>query len=283
MVTDTNFEFVGALQDAEQRRIPVEGERTLAVEVSGHGPLVLCVPGMGELRSSFRHLAPALVAAGYRVAVLDLRGHGDSDLDFGAYDDAALAADITAVIDALGGPATVIGNSMASAATVLAASSGSSAITRAVLIGPFVRNAGSPALAPLLRLALARPWGPAVWRRYHSSLSPERRAPDAAEHAARLQTSLARPGRWAAFQQTARSSHAGSEAVVAQVRIPTLVVMGEKDPDFPDPRREAEWIAAQTGGETLLVPGGGHYPMAEAPDVVTPAVLSFLAATAARG
>jgi hypothetical protein len=24
---------------------------------------------------------------------------------------------------------------------------------------------------------------------------------------------------------------------------PTLVVMGEQDPDFPDPRAEADWIA----------------------------------------
>ena len=34
---------------------------------------------MGDLRSVYRFLAPELVGAGYRVATMDLRGHGDSD------------------------------------------------------------------------------------------------------------------------------------------------------------------------------------------------------------
>ncbi|MCW5951206.1 MAG: alpha/beta fold hydrolase, partial [Propionibacteriaceae bacterium] len=79
----------------------------IVVETAGAGPLMLCVPGMGESRASFRHLAPGLVAAGYHVAVMDLRGHGDSSVAFAAYDDLAAASDVLAVIDALGGgPAT---------------------------------------------------------------------------------------------------------------------------------------------------------------------------------
>lgn len=98
------------------------GGGRIAVESSGAGPLVLCVPGMGESRASFRHLVPGLVQAGYRVAVMDLRGHGDSSAGFDAYDDPAAAGDVLAVIDALGGgPAAVVGNSMGAAAAVLAA------------------------------------------------------------------------------------------------------------------------------------------------------------------
>jgi alpha-beta hydrolase superfamily lysophospholipase len=40
---------------------------------------VVLVPGMSDLRAGYRFLAPALRAAGYRVACTDLRGHGDSD------------------------------------------------------------------------------------------------------------------------------------------------------------------------------------------------------------
>lgn len=43
------------------------------------GPLVLATPGGGELRSSFEALSVAPDRAGHRIAVMDLRGHGDSD------------------------------------------------------------------------------------------------------------------------------------------------------------------------------------------------------------
>ena len=51
----------------------------VAYEETGTGPLVVCVPGMGDLRASYRFLRESLVAAGYRVVLMDLRGHGDSD------------------------------------------------------------------------------------------------------------------------------------------------------------------------------------------------------------
>jgi pimeloyl-ACP methyl ester carboxylesterase len=59
------------------------------------------------------------------------------------------------------------------------------------------------------------------------------------------------------------------------VNAPTLVVMGEKDPDFPDPAIEARWIADHLHGEILMVPGAGHYPQAEFPELVSPAVVEF--------
>ncbi len=40
-------------------------EGRLAYDVTGtSGPLLICVPGMGELRQSYRLLAPLLVGAG---------------------------------------------------------------------------------------------------------------------------------------------------------------------------------------------------------------------------
>ena len=74
---------------------------------------------MGDLRSSYRFLAPALVAAGYRVAGTDLRGHGDSDTSFTSYGDVDTAGDVAALIDELGGPAVIVGNSMGAGAAVL--------------------------------------------------------------------------------------------------------------------------------------------------------------------
>jgi pimeloyl-ACP methyl ester carboxylesterase len=61
-----------------------------------------------------------------------------------------------------------------------------------------------------------------------------------------------------------------------EVRTSVLVVMGEKDPDFPDPAIEARWIADQVKGELLMVPGAGHYPQAEFPELVSPAAVEFV-------
>jgi pimeloyl-ACP methyl ester carboxylesterase len=58
--------------------------------------------------------------------------------------------------------------------------------------------------------------------------------------------------------------------------------MGTRDSDFPDPVAEARLVAEATGAEVLLVEGAGHYPHAEMPDQVTPAVLALLGRTTAR-
>jgi pimeloyl-ACP methyl ester carboxylesterase len=52
--------------------------------------------------------------------------------------------------------------------------------------------------------------------------------------------------------------------------------MGELDPDFRDPRAEAEWIADRLDGTVVMVPESGHYPQSQRPDLVVPAVLDFL-------
>jgi pimeloyl-ACP methyl ester carboxylesterase len=76
---------------------------------------------------------------------------------------------------------------------------------------------------------------------------------------------------------TTHTSHAPAEARLAEVRAPALVVMGERDSDFPDPAAEARFIADALHAQVLMVPNAGHYPQAEYPEVVTPAVLAFLA------
>ena len=109
--------------------------------MSGTGPLLLLVPGMGDLRGSYRFLAPALRAAGYRVACTDLRGHGDSDASFSeTYGDRETAGDTIALIEALGEPAVVIGNSMGAGPATLVAAERSELVRGLVLIGLFVRN-----------------------------------------------------------------------------------------------------------------------------------------------
>ena len=255
------------------------GEGRIAYEVVGSGPLVVCLHGMGDLRSTYRFTVPALVEAGYRVATMDLRGHGDSDDGFGAYDDVAAGRDLLALIGELsagengGGPALVLGNSMGAGAAVWATAEEPAKISGLVLIGPFVRNPKQNPLVTLgFRLAFLRPWGPAVLRAYLNKAYPGR-GPDA-DHVARIFASLKRGRHWRSFVATTRTTHAPAEARL-DPRVPTLVVMGTKDPDWPDPTAEARFVADALRAELLLVPGAGHYPMAEFPEVVNPAVVAF--------
>jgi pimeloyl-ACP methyl ester carboxylesterase len=76
----------------------------LHVHVAGEGPLVILMHGWPELSLSWRHVVPALVAAGYRVATPDMRGYGESGKpdDPGAYTLNTIAADMGAIADALG-------------------------------------------------------------------------------------------------------------------------------------------------------------------------------------
>lgn len=249
----------------------------IGFEVKGEGPLVICAPGMGDLRFVYRHLARDLVVAGYRVAVMDLRGHGDSDATFHSCDDVAAGQDLLALAHHLGGRAVLIGNSMSAGAAAWAAAEDPDAVAGLVLIGPFVRDPSASPLAVLaFRMALMRPWGLGLWLQYYRRLYPGRRPPDLDEHVARLRESLGRPGRFRAFVATTHTSHGPVEARLAEVTVPSLVVMGTKDPDFPDPTAEAALVADRLHARIVMVTGAGHYPQAEYPEIVSPAVIDFL-------
>ena len=263
-------------EDPATRFLPRPGGR-IAYDVRGDGPLVVCVPGMGELRFSYRFLTPALTAAGYRVATMDLRGHGESDATFDAYDDVAAGSDVVALIEELSGRAAVVGNPMGAGAAAWAAAEAPDRATALVLVGPFVRQVPVGKLMELgFKLAMMRPWGRAAWLGWYPKLFPGRKPPDFEEHRDRIGRSLKEPRRWRAFAATTRTSHAPVEARLGEVRAPTLVIMGERDPDFPDPSAEARTVAERLNGEVVMVPNAGHYPQTEYPEVFSPAVTGFL-------
>lgn len=252
----------------------------IAYDVRGAGPLVVCVPGLGDLRGVYRFLVPVLVEAGYRVATMDLRGHGDSDATFTAYDTVASGGDVAALVEHLGGPALLVGGSLGAGAAAWAAAERPDAVAGLVLIGPFVRDVPVPAYLRLaLRVGLAGPWGRPLWAAYLRSLYPSRRPADLPGHLAAVRAGLRRPAHWRAFKATTRTSHAPVEARLGEVAAPTLVVMGERDADFPDPAAEAQLVAERLHphalAEILMVAGAGHYPQAEHPEAVIPAVLGL--------
>ena len=180
------------------------GNGSIAYEDSGgSGPLVVCVPGMGDVRRQYRFLAPALTKAGYRVVSMDLRGMGESSVDWHDYSAAAVGSDILALIPHLGATrAFVIGNSMAAGAAVWAAAQEPDRISGIVLIGPFVRDVPAPWWSgPVLKVAMMRPWGAASWSMYYKSLYPTNPPADLDEYRSALRDNLKQPGRMEALQQ----------------------------------------------------------------------------------
>ena len=258
---------------------------TVSYELAGQpgNPLVLLGHGMADSSATFRFLAPRLVEAGYRVATVDLRGHGRSTVGWPDYSTTAVAGDFLALIDELspGAAAFIVGNSYSAGAAVIAAHQRPDAIRALVLTGPAVRTpkAGNVFMRTTQAFVTRGPLGRPLWMWWwQNKLWPKAKPADLAEQYAALNANLGEKGRMAAAQSMMRIGHDASAAVIGEVSTPALVVMGGADPDFPDAKAEADWVAGALGGPTekLVVEGVGHYPHAEAVDEVASAIIEFL-------
>jgi pimeloyl-ACP methyl ester carboxylesterase len=261
-----------------------EGRIAYTVDGPADGPLVVLVPGMGDLRSTWRELTGPLVGAGHRVAVMDLRGHGDSDTTFSTHGDVVTGQDALALVEHLGGPAVLAGNSMGAGAAAWAAAERPDLVAGLVLTGPFLRERPMPRIAVatmhgLERLLFARPWGAAVWASYYRGyLNRGTKAPWLDEHAADLREAMKDPAHLRSFRHlTVQLTHAPVEARVPEIVAPAVAFMGAVDPDFADPEAEAQWLRTVLDGEVVVLPEVAHYPQNQAPEVVVPATLAFLA------
>lgn len=250
---------------------------TIAYDDSGTGPLVVCVPGMGDLRSTYRFSTPLLVAAGYRVICLDVRGMGKTSVTWDDYSVGGIGSDIIDLIQALAaGPAHVVGNSMAAGAAIVTAASRPELVRSLTLTGPFVRDMMPTwAMAAILGSLLGGPWRAAIWNWYMRQAFPTRVPPDQADETLRRNRNLAEPGRFDAFRRMAIGSKRASAERLADVKAPVLVVMGTRDPDFPNPAKEAQSVADTLRGKLMMIDGAGHYPQADSPDVFAAGLIAF--------
>ena len=254
-----------------------QGNGRIAYDDAGKGPLVLCVPSMGDVRGEYRFLIPQLVSAGYRAVSMDVRGLGETSPEWSDYSVVGIGKDMIALIRELNaGPAIIVGTSMAAGAAVWAAAEAPDLIRGMVLIGPFVRGDGNWFLETLFSLMIARPWGPSMWVKYYSTLYPSRKPADFAEYSEALLRNLKERGRLESLMQMLRASKRASEERLPRVNQPTLVLMGSKDPDFKNPESEAKWVAENLRGSYTMIENAGHYPHAEMPEVTGPLVLRYM-------
>ncbi|MEC3958706.1 alpha/beta hydrolase [Nocardia sp. CDC153] len=268
----------------------------IACDVVGDGPLVVLSHGMGTRRQEFRHLVGPLVAAGYRVVNADMRGHGESSLDWPSVTGKAaisrtdVALDLLGVIRHFGGPAVIVGHSLSGGSATIAAAEAPDLVSAIVEIDPFTLTQ-SLHLGALLsnrrhRRAMVELIGtqllksPRLWFRYLEGVAYPTAPADQDDYLNGLRDHLREPGRWAEFAKTGATTPADAHARIGDIRCPALVLFGAQDPDFADPAAEARRVvdAMPLGlGELALIDGGGHYPHAQYADRVAELMIPFLA------
>ncbi len=267
---------------------------TIAYEVTGSGPLVVLAHGIGDSRAAYHALIPRLVAAGHRVAAVDLRGCGESSTDWPAWSRTAIAGDLLALIRHLGGPAVLVGHSISGGAATIAAAREPSLVTAVVELAPFTRKQ-SVRLGDLrlkrYRQGMLRLLGAGVfgsvgqWRSYLDVAYPGPKPAHWAERLGRIDSLMREPGRMKAMQSMGRSAPTDAGAQLGNVRCPVLVVMGSLDPDWADPHAEGAAIVGDLPaglGRLEMIEGAGHYPHDQFPDEVLSLMLDFLRSDAAR-
>src|SRR6201996_1220402 len=201
----------------ETRFLAVDGGRIAYDDTGGNGPLVVALPGMGDLRSEYRMLRPELQRAGYRVVTMDVRGFGETSAQWNDYSAHAVGRDALALIEHLNaGPAVILGNSFAAGSALWAAHDAPAQVSGVVLLGPIVRDLDVPWYASLaLKAGFAGPWRNWFWMTYWNSLFPARKPADHGQAKAALRQNLSEPGRMNALQNMLSLSKADTAAILA--------------------------------------------------------------------
>ena len=93
----------------KHRFVQVNGIKMHIAE-QGEGPLVILAHGFPELWYSWRHVIPAVAAAGYHAVAPDMRGYGQTDAppNIQDYTQLQFAGDMTGLVHALGYEQAVI-------------------------------------------------------------------------------------------------------------------------------------------------------------------------------
>jgi pimeloyl-ACP methyl ester carboxylesterase len=284
------------------RQVAANGARFHVVE-AGEGPLVLLLHGFPMFWWTWRRQLPALAEAGYRAVAMDLRGYGGSDKTPRGYDPFTLSGDVAGVVRSLGSAtATIVGHGWGGLIGWTTAVLEPKIVARlAVLSAAHPRRMRAAVAADRRQLAASsyvlgyqRPWVPErkltaedsvavegllrAWSatpdwpdeetvtRYRRAMQIEAVAHCAMEYHRWAVRSLFRPDgmRFARRMQT-------------PIARPVLQLHGARDPAIlpSSAAGSGQYVAGPYSWSTVA--GAGHFPHEECPDVVTGALLRWLA------
>jgi YbgC/YbaW family acyl-CoA thioester hydrolase len=272
-------EFMSARQGftGETQRLTVHGVN-LAVEVRGEGPAILFVHGYPLDRTIWREQIDAL--EGFRRIAPDLRGMGQSDAPDLGYGMALYAADLAALLDALGVDDVVLcGLSMGGYVAFEFLRQWRSRVrglvlmdTRAEADAPEVRRARDAA-ASTARERGASAVGETMLPKMLAPSTLSGR-PEIVERVRGLMAATPVAGMVGALG--AMRDRAGSESLLPTLAgIPTLVLVGAADIITP-PDQARAMAEAIPGARLAIIPGAGHLPPVEQPAATNESLREFL-------
>jgi pimeloyl-ACP methyl ester carboxylesterase len=229
-------------------KLSVPGGIWIAYEVVGKGPPIVLIHGFASNRL-INWRAPGwydtLTKAGRQVIALDVRGHGESDKPHvaAAYDEGELAADVVRLLDHLGhARADVMGYSMGAFITLRLLHDAQERVRRAVVAGVGENYCGrgrvdTEEIAAALRARDLSEVEGAVPRTFRAFADQGKNDLEAL-----------------ALCMT-RRRHSFTAAELSHVRVPVLIVVGEKDVIAGPPGALA---AALPRAQAVIVPGRDH-------------------------
>ncbi|MGE3275929.1 MAG: alpha/beta fold hydrolase [Vicinamibacterales bacterium] len=237
------------------------------------GRVLLLLHGYTDSAASWARVMPMLPQA-YRVIAIDQRGHGHSDRPRDGYSMPQMARDAVQLLDALGiERAVVVGHSMGSLIARQIAVLAPERVDRLVLVGTAERvdPAGVEELVTAVR-ALEDPIDRAFIEAFQASTVVDP-VPTWFDDLIIADNQLVPARVWQAAVDGILATDASADPT--QVRVPTLVVGGDKDAFFSEQSQRA--LAARIPGARVAISRGiGHAPHWEEPEVFVRTLLAFL-------
>lgn len=257
-------------------RLRVEGGE-LEYAVSGDGPALLLLHAFPL--GLFMWEAQAEALAAHRVIRFDARGFGGSDLGQGALTMERIADDGAALLDHLGVAKAVVGGCSMGGYAALAFVRRHPQRLAGLILQDTRAGAdteeGKAGRAALAAKVLAEGASAAVAAFLPKLLGETTQREQVALVAALRERILASSPRAIADALHGLAARADSRPTLADVRVPTLVLVGAQD--VLTPPAESEAMAAAIAGARLeVVPRAGHLANLERPNAVNAALRAFL-------
>ena len=240
------------------------------------GPPIILLHGLGSSSADWRYQLPAL-SAHYRIVVADLRGHGRSPRGRGRLTAEAMAADVAALLEALGAPpAHVVGLSLGGCVALALALDHPARVRSLTLVNTFARlSLAGPrgALRGLARLGLlaCSPMR-VVAAHVARGLFPR---PDQRELYLAAVASLAANSRRTYLASLRGLASFDVRRRLAELRCPTLVVAGDRDTTV-SPASKRLLQQSIPGAELIVVGDSGHVTPCDQADRFNGLLLAFL-------
>jgi pimeloyl-ACP methyl ester carboxylesterase len=258
---------------------PSTAAPSLHYTLSGRaGPVVALLHGLGSSGHDWPEQQAALEPC-YRVAAIDLPGHGRSALPAGPLTIERMACDVATVLARVTDrPAHLLGLSLGACVALRLALAAPGQVRSLTLVNPFarVRLTGPADLARLTARLVLLGAGPMRAVAAHVARRlfpwPEQRGLYEAAVA-----SLAATPRRAYFAAMRALAGFDARGQLAAIRHPTLVVAGDRDTAVPLAAK-LELAAAIPHARLLVLPASGHATPHDQPRAFNRALMEFLAA-----